>query len=1808
MAATPAVTEQALRDRVSIAGWVQVRVDLNAPAGAAVPPLPADWDQAAQDLLLGLTAGSYDSPLHVPGEASLTVRVNATALNQLLTSPLVAAVAAGGNADMRRLAAGNVHSLFIDATGDLWAWGDNWYGQLGDNTTTNRESPVHVLTDVAAVAAGTFHSLAIKTDGSLWAWGNNANGELGHDTGINSLVPVQIMTGVVAVAAGHNHTLAIKSDGSLWAWGSNTCGKLGIATSTGLPAQVMTGVAAVAGGAPYTLAVKTDGSLWAWGCNLAGSLGDGTTTDSLIPIKVLTGVANVTSGGGDSFAVMTDGKLLAWGANNSGQVGDGTITTSPNPIEVLTGVVAATGGKQDHTLALKTDGSLWAWGSNAVGQLGVGAFDNGIHPTTPVQVMTGIAAMAAGGFHSLALTTDGQLLAWGFNPGGQLGDGTTIDRSSPGGVRRFGQLPDFVVASVLLTPGSPSINGTFSADVTVTNQGMVVGEPGTLQIWANESAPQGCPALGDQAATLRRLAVDESQTVTFSLSSGVGGPKMLRAFINSDCSVAEADTTNNQTVQSYTVVAPDFVVTAVTLTPSSPSANGTLDAAVTVTNQGMAPGNPGTLRVWADQTDAQFCGAVGDQSATLPSLAVGESQTITVSGLPAGVAGAKTLRAFIDSQCQTTESDETNNQQATPYTVVPQDIDLAVSAVVLKPRSPVPGGTFDVSVTVTNKGTVATASGALLQVWADQSAVQDCGAIGDQSATLPSLAAGASQSVTFTGLPAGALGAKTLRAFVDSACATPETEEANNQSATAYHVSAPAPDFSVSEIVVNPHTAPVNGTFEAKITVTNGGTADGAAGTLQVWADQPAVQTCGAVGDQSVALPTLAAGASQTFTVTGLPAGALGVKSLRAFVDSACLTAETDETDNQTVIGYPGGNADMRRLAAGWGQSLFIDAAGDLWAWGQGVAVGDGTWNNRSNPVRVLTGVATVVSGEAHTVALKTDGSLWAWGENAHGQLGNGQLGDVITASQLTPVKILTGVAAVAAGAYHTLALTTDGKLWAWGWNWCGQVGDGTTTDQPSPVLILTGVAAMAAGAYHTLAIRTDGSLWAWGNNTYGQLGGATNYDNQATPIQVLSGFAAVAAGSNYSLALTPDGSLWAWGYNGAGALGDGSTTYRGTPVQVLSGVAAVAAGAAHTLALKPDGSLWAWGWNAYGQLGDGTTTNRLSPLQALSGVAAVAGGSSAHTLVLTTDGKLWAWGSNAYGQLGDGTTTDNANPGKVLGIGQMPDFVVTGISLPLGSPSVNGYFDVDVTVKNQGTAAGEPRTLQVWADQAGAQPCGAVGDQTSTLSPLAVGAIRTVSFSGLSAGAAGAKTLRAFINSACSAAESDTTNNQTTQPYTVVAPDFIVTGVTLTPASPSANGTFSAAVTVTNQGTAAGNPGALQVWGDQTGAQFCGAVGDQSAALPSLAVGESQTVTVTGLPAGVAGAKTLRAFVDSACQASEANETNNQYAKAYPVFGPSAVEECQQFGTVPVMQGEYSVQNNVWNATTTQCVKVDPTVAGFAVSQSAHNATTVASYPSIFRGCHWATCTTNSGMPVAIGRIARAPFSWSVTPAPSVTGNIAAEAWFSPRQAPDAQLGYDGGGELMIWLDSNGMVPSGTRVATTTIGGATWEVWYDAPNAGRNWQYIAYRQPQRVTAVNLDLNDFIRDALARGYLDRSWYLHDLEAGEEIMSGGAGFATDAFSFVTTNLNSYAITASAAPAAGGVASCTPNPVDEGSTSLCAATANPGYGFAGWRGDCAGQAGRTCTLSNITAAKAVTATYVDMAQALPGRAGWRAVVGP
>jgi alpha-tubulin suppressor-like RCC1 family protein len=366
-----------------------------------------------------------------------------------------------GGTNWKQVASGGYHTAAVKTDGTLWTWGRNSYGQLGDNTTTQRNTPVTTFaggTNWKQVACGNPHIAAIKTDGTLWTWGRNNSGQLGDNTTINRSTPVTTFAGGTnwkQIACGNLYTAAIKTDGTLWTWGLNTSGQLGDNTITNRSTPVTTFAGGtnwkqVAGGGNYIAAIKTDGTLWTWGLNTSGQLGRNSDTAlRLTPVTTFAGGTNwadtatgepeelytLTGGSAHTAAIKTDGTLWTWGQNTSGQLGDNTIINRSTPVTTFAGGTnwkqVACSNNGSHTAAIKTDGTLWTWGTNSNGPLGDNTTTNRSTPVTTFAGGTNWKQVAGGGSHTAAIKTDGTLWNWGVNTTGQLGDNTTTNRSTP---------------------------------------------------------------------------------------------------------------------------------------------------------------------------------------------------------------------------------------------------------------------------------------------------------------------------------------------------------------------------------------------------------------------------------------------------------------------------------------------------------------------------------------------------------------------------------------------------------------------------------------------------------------------------------------------------------------------------------------------------------------------------------------------------------------------------------------------------------------------------------------------------------------------------------------------------------------------------------------------------------------------------------------------------------------------------------------------------------------------------------------------------------------------------------------------------------------------------------------------------------------------------------------------------------------------------------------------------------------------------------------------------------------------------------
>ncbi|WP_339191524.1 hypothetical protein MKX33_20685 [Paenibacillus sp. FSL R5-0490] len=344
--------------------------------------------------------------------------------------------------------------------------------------------------------------------------------------------------------------------------------------------------------------------------------------------------------------------------------------------------------------------------------------------------------------------------------------------------------------------------------------------------------------------------------------------------------------------------------------------------------------------------------------------------------------------------------------------------------------------------------------------------------------------------------------------------------------------------------------------------------------------------------------------------------------------------------------------------------------------------LGRGPTELEANPLPKLASLVTVKpvqisASHTATYALIPEGEIIAWGSNQNGLLGNGGLdGGIPSPVLMSRNQKLSDIVSVDGGEGHGTALRRDGTIWSWGGNYHGQVGNGKTSTNeqyatqvkgPGGVGYLTNITSVSAGLNHTVAIASNGTLWAWGNNGYGQLGVNTPSNiGSYYPVHMGTSFnevKAVSAGRDFTVALKSDGTVWSWGQNIIGQLGDGTKLKRIGPVQVkgpggqgfLDQIVAIKSGISHTLALRADGTVWSWGENTNGQLGIGSLTRSNIPVQvqfkdepgqSIKIQSIDAGGT--HNIALSTDKKLFTWGTNFNGGLGVGDTVNRTSPVQV--------------------------------------------------------------------------------------------------------------------------------------------------------------------------------------------------------------------------------------------------------------------------------------------------------------------------------------------------------------------------------------------------------------------------------------------------------------------------------------------------------------------------------------------------------------------------------
>lgn len=405
-----------------------VQLTWTAVAGATSYVLERDYVMIAE--LEAEAVGFLDTEVRPGGSHTYVLKaVNEVGISLSLPLPVALPFADCGLPGPT-VAVGDFHSLAVARDGTVWAWGENWDGQLGVGHFEPLLQPVQVLglDRVTAVAAGSYHSVALDADGQLWAWGYNGAGQLASDmAGAAVPYPIDLPAAVVAVSSGRYHNLAITADGGVWAWGENYKGQAGrdpaVYSAVFEPYRLdVSGVVQVFAYSDSSFLLHADGTVSAFGRNDEGMLGVGHDDDIHVPETVanLTDVIQVAAGDDHALALTSTGEVFVWGEGAQLGMGSMAATTFEPQVHPELSDVKWIAASEYRSVVVTGDGAVLAWG-DVTQEMGNSASASFSYEPVPAAHIDSAVAVFAGYEHTVAVLADGSLVAWGFNDEMQLG-------------------------------------------------------------------------------------------------------------------------------------------------------------------------------------------------------------------------------------------------------------------------------------------------------------------------------------------------------------------------------------------------------------------------------------------------------------------------------------------------------------------------------------------------------------------------------------------------------------------------------------------------------------------------------------------------------------------------------------------------------------------------------------------------------------------------------------------------------------------------------------------------------------------------------------------------------------------------------------------------------------------------------------------------------------------------------------------------------------------------------------------------------------------------------------------------------------------------------------------------------------------------------------------------------------------------------------------------------------------------------------------------------------------------------------------
>ena len=1208
-------------------------------------------------------------------------------------------------------------SLALKQDGTVWSWGQNNDGELGLGNTTEYSEPQQI-TDIKEkitdVKTGYYHSIALTEKGEVYTWGYNGNGQLGNGTREDSLVPVKVtgLKNVTKVNAYKYMTIALTQNGEVYAWGSgygakpvklnftrkiiDVSGNLVLAENRkayNLDETKSYGkdLIKVVAGYNHYLGLTSDGEVYAWGSNSYGQLGNGNNTSSSTAVKVVTpdGKSNMTNivdiSAGDSYSIITDkdGKVYTFGYYGDYRTANTVHSNKPVEIQDLykTELVAASEG--GHTAIVDWDGNVYTVGLNDYGQLGlkdtttrskfekIGELEISCEPAR-ITLNVGESKDI-----SLALSSSFNLKN-NKQASGEVNK--TIENETIASLAG-NTVTGNAIGKTMLNATYEGIIGTLNTEIQKFNKNVEVevlpkdgkvtpkveaGDGFTVElkadgtVWSHGQNQYGQLGVGDTNS------YNEPQKV-----------KIIKNTIkNEDGSKTEIeDTIKDISVGNYHVLA--------------------LSETGKVYAWGYGEkGQLGTGSGYSNEEPVVVKDIYRKQLQDIVKVEAGENVSFAITSKGKVYAWGNGY----SSRAQLLDLPENAVDITSKYVLTG---DGKVYNISTKEQLPIVGKIVDLD-EGTNHTVMLTNDGKAYAI-GDNTYGQLSNGNNVPSETSPVAVRKGSENI-FTGIKEIKAGDKTTVIVTTDgklyACGMNDNNELGIENKEILDVNTPQENKNIENVIFanigTNHVVAIkedgevdafgygkNGelgsrndknsiipvmvgkdiirtnTNNVTLKVNQGTTIEGYVDYFNIFnndikninytSKDTSVATLEDIQENDVNDETQNESKKFKIRLSGKKTGTTIVTANQENTDNiGVIQVEVvPETENEITI--------SPNVITNGSHTISLRVDGKVFTWGDNTygQLGNGTVKTSDEPVEVTfpegTIITQIAAGENHNVALDSNGNVWTWGRNNNYQIGNTR------ANQYTPYKVsnLPKVIKISAGNNNTMVITENNELYAWGLNAYGDLGLGTYTNKvlPKKVKGIHDIIDISGGKSHYIALNRAGEVFVTGSNLYGQLGIGDNEIgkiNEFQKVEIKDKIGTIDAGDISNIATTVDGYVYTWGGNTYSTLGTGDKENKNVPTKLkdVKNIRQALTGKTHTILRDGNNNVYVTGTNSNGQLGLGTTENKTTFEQntLINNVIRVSAGDT-YTAFLKEDGSVWACGDYNHGDKEKKSRTKSEEP-----------------------------------------------------------------------------------------------------------------------------------------------------------------------------------------------------------------------------------------------------------------------------------------------------------------------------------------------------------------------------------------------------------------------------------------------------------------------------------------------------------------------------------------------------------------------------------